>query len=78
MNTTISNFKLKRDYPDKPEDFPKKSMVRQNTKLWYKVTQLHLRDLEDMEDSSPPCVSPCQWSLTITLARSQSGRNSPL
>jgi hypothetical protein len=38
MNTTISNFKLKRDYPDKPEDFPKKSMVRQNTKLWYKVT----------------------------------------
>jgi hypothetical protein len=26
-------------------------MVRQNAKLWYKVAQLHLRDLEDMEDS---------------------------
>ncbi len=51
VNTTISNFTLKRDYPDQPEDFPEKSMVRQNAKLWFKVAQLHLRDLEDMEDS---------------------------
>jgi hypothetical protein len=51
VNTTISNFTLKREYPEKPEDFPEKSMVRQNAKLWYKVAQLHLRDLEDMEDS---------------------------
>ncbi len=33
VNTTISNFTLKRDFPDKPEDFPEKSMVRQNAKL---------------------------------------------
>jgi hypothetical protein len=26
-------------------------MIRQNAKLWYKVAQLHLRDLEDMEES---------------------------
>jgi hypothetical protein len=26
-------------------------MVRQNAKLWYKVAQLHLRGLEDMENS---------------------------
>jgi hypothetical protein len=51
VNTTISNFTLRKDYPEKPEDFPEKSMVRQNAKLWYKVAQLHLRDLEDVENS---------------------------
>jgi hypothetical protein len=51
VNTSISNFTLKKEYPDRPEDFPEKSMNRQNSKLWYKVAQLHLRDLEDMEDS---------------------------
>ncbi len=51
VNTPISNFTLKKEYPDKPEDFPEKSMIRQNAKLWYKVAQLHLRDLEDMEES---------------------------
>jgi hypothetical protein len=51
VNTTITNFTLKRDYPEKPEDFPEKSRVRQNAKLWHKVAQLHLRNLEDMEDS---------------------------
>ncbi len=51
VNTSITNFMLKKDFPDQPEDFPEKSMIRQNTKLWYKVAQLHLRDLEDMEES---------------------------
>jgi hypothetical protein len=51
VNTTISNFTLRKDYPEKPEHFPEKSMVKQNAKLWYKVMQLHLRDLEDMENS---------------------------
>jgi hypothetical protein len=51
VNTSISNFTLKKEYPDKPEDFPEKSMIRQNAKLWYKVAQLHLGDLEDMEES---------------------------
>jgi hypothetical protein len=51
VNTSISNFTLKKEYPDKPEDLPEKSMIRQNAKLWYKVAQLHLRNLEDMEES---------------------------
>jgi hypothetical protein len=51
VNTTISNFTLWREYPEKPEDFSENSMVRQNVKLWYKVAQLHLRDLADMENS---------------------------
>jgi hypothetical protein len=51
VNTSITNFTLKKDFPDRPEDFPEKSMIRQNAKLWYKVAQLHLRDLEDMEES---------------------------
>jgi hypothetical protein len=45
VNTSITNFTLKKDFPDQPEDFPEKSMIRQNAKLWYKVAQLHLRDL---------------------------------
>jgi len=51
INTSITNFTLKKDFPDRPENFPEKSMIRQNAKLWYKVAQLHLRDLEDMEES---------------------------
>ncbi len=51
VNTSITNFTLKKDFPDRPEDFPEKSMIRQNAKLWYKVAQLHLWDLEDMEES---------------------------
>jgi hypothetical protein len=51
VNTSITNFTLKKDFPDRPEDFPEKSMIRQNAKLWYKVAQLHLRDLEDMEEN---------------------------
>jgi hypothetical protein len=51
VNTSISNFTLKKEYPDRPEDFPEKSMIRQNAKLWYKVALLHLCDLEDMEES---------------------------
>jgi len=51
VNTSITNFTLKKDFPDRPEDFPEKSMIRQNAKPWYKVAQLHLRDLEDMEES---------------------------
>ncbi len=51
VNTSITNFTLKKDFPDRPEDFPEKSMIRQNAKLWYKVAQLHLQDLEDMEES---------------------------
>ena len=51
VNTSITNFTLKKDFPNWPEDFPEKSMIRQNAKLWYKVAQLHLRDLEDMEES---------------------------
>jgi hypothetical protein len=51
VNTSITNFTLKKDFPDRPENFPEKSMIRQNAKLWYKVAQLHLRDLEDMEES---------------------------
>jgi hypothetical protein len=50
-NTSISEFTLKKEVPDKPENFPEKSMICQNAKLWYKVAQLHLRDLEDMEES---------------------------
>ncbi len=47
-----STFTLwKEIYGNKPEDLPKKSMVRQNVKLWYKVAQLHLQDHEDMEKS---------------------------
>ncbi len=46
VNTSITNFTLKKAFPDRPEDFPEKSMIRQNAKLWYKVAQLHLRDLE--------------------------------
>jgi hypothetical protein len=65
VNTSITNFTLKKDFPDRPEDFPEKSMIRQNAKLWYKVAQLHLRDLEDMEESiatlrkSLPVVPNC-------------------
>jgi hypothetical protein len=65
VNTSISNFTLKKEYPDKPEDFPEKSMIRQNAKLWYKVAQLHLHNLEDMEESiatlrkSLPVVPNC-------------------
>jgi hypothetical protein len=51
INTSITNFTLKKDFPDRPEDFPEKSMIWQNAKLWYKVAQLHLRDLEDMVES---------------------------
>jgi hypothetical protein len=51
VNTSITNFTLKKDFPDRPEDFPEKSMIRQNAKLWYKVAQLHLRDLEDMGEN---------------------------
>jgi hypothetical protein len=65
VNTSITNFTLKKDFPDRPEDFPEKSMIRQNAKLWYKVAQLHLCDLEDMEESiatlrkSLPVVPNC-------------------
>jgi hypothetical protein len=51
VNTSISNFTLKKGFPDNPENFPEKSMIRQNAKLWYKVAQLHLRDLEDMKEN---------------------------
>jgi hypothetical protein len=68
MNTTISNFALKREYPDKPEDFPEKSMVRQNAKLWYNIAQLHLRDLEDMGNS----IATLQKSLLLVPNRNTS------
>ncbi len=42
VNTTISNFTLRKEYPEKSDDFPEKSMVKQNAKLWYRVAQLHL------------------------------------
>jgi hypothetical protein len=51
VNMSITNFTLKKDFPDRPENFPEKSMIRQNAKLWYKVAQLHLPDLEEMEES---------------------------
>ncbi len=51
INMSISNFTLKKEYPDRPKDFPEKSMIRQNAKLWYKVAQLHLCDLKNMEES---------------------------
>ncbi len=50
-NTSISNFTLRKEMPDNPGGLSEKSMIRQNAKLWYKVAQLHLRDLEDMEES---------------------------
>ncbi len=50
-NTSISNFTLRKETPDHPGGLSEKSMIRQNAKLWYKVAQLHLRDLEDMEES---------------------------
>jgi len=50
-NTSISNFTLRKEMPDHPGGLLEKSMIRQNAKLWYKVAQLHLRDLEDMEES---------------------------
>ncbi len=51
VNRSISNFTLKKEYPNRPKDFPEKSMIRKNAKLWYKVAQLHLRDLEDMKEN---------------------------
>jgi hypothetical protein len=50
-NTSISNFTLRKETLDNPGGLSEKSMIRQNAKLWYKVAQLHLRDLEDMEES---------------------------
>ncbi len=50
-NTSISNFTLRKETLDHPGGLSEKSMICQNTKLWYKVAQLHLRDLEDMEES---------------------------
>jgi hypothetical protein len=50
VNSTSFNIRKEIISP-KPEDLPEKSMIRQNAKLWYKVAQLHLRDLEDMENS---------------------------
>jgi hypothetical protein len=47
----ITAFILRKEKPQRLEDQPEKSMVRQNPKLWYKVAQLHLLDLEDMENS---------------------------
>jgi hypothetical protein len=56
-NTSISNFTLRKETPSDPYELPEKTMVRQNAKLWFKVSQLHLRDLEDMED--PPKILAC-------------------
>jgi hypothetical protein len=42
VNTSITNFTLRKELPDNPGDFSEKSMIRQNAKLWYKVAQLHL------------------------------------
>ncbi len=36
-------------YGNKPEDLPQTSLVWENVRLWHKITQLHLRDVEDLE-----------------------------
>jgi hypothetical protein len=68
INTSITNFTLKKDFPDWPEDFLENSMIRQNAKLWYNVAQLHLRDLEDMEES----ISTLRKSLPVVPNRNTS------
>jgi hypothetical protein len=45
-----SHYIRKEVYGDKPEGLSEGSMLRQNTKLWYKVARLHLRDLDGMEN----------------------------
>jgi len=68
-NTSISNFTLRKETPNDPYELPEKTMVRQNAKLWFKVSQLHLRDLEDMEES----VATLRKSLPVIPNRN-SGR----
>jgi hypothetical protein len=46
-----SHYIRKEVYGDKPEDLPEGLMVRQNAKLCFKAAQLHLKDLEDMENN---------------------------
>jgi len=36
-------------YGNKPTDLPENSLVRENARLWHKIAQLHLRDIEDLE-----------------------------
>jgi hypothetical protein len=36
-------------YGNKPEDLPQNSLVWENARLWHKIAQLHLRDVEDLE-----------------------------
>jgi hypothetical protein len=36
-------------YGNKPEDLPQNSMVWENARLWHKIAQLHLREVEDLE-----------------------------
>jgi hypothetical protein len=68
-NTSISNFTLRKETPDHPGGLSEKSMIHQNAKLWYKVAQLHLRDLEDMEES----VATLRKSLPV-IPNSNTGR----
>ncbi len=46
-----------------PRIFPKTSMVKENTRLWFKVAKLHIRDLEDMENN----VAALQNSLPAVI-----------
>jgi hypothetical protein len=46
----VSHYIWKEAYGDKPDDLPEFFMVCQNANLWYKVAQLHLRYLDDMEN----------------------------
>jgi hypothetical protein len=36
-------------FGNKPEDLPEGSMVKEKARLWHKIAQLHLRDVEDLE-----------------------------
>jgi hypothetical protein len=36
-------------YGNKPTHLPEGSLVGENARLWHKIAQLHLRDVEDLE-----------------------------
>jgi hypothetical protein len=56
-------------YGNKPADLPETSLVRENARLWHKIAQLHLRDVEDLEHN----VGALRNALP-TVPNSNSGR----